>query len=142
MFFHGYYAIRFMVCNEALPTSCAHGQEFKKNYFTMANNAFHNLVFRKVNKLIIIHLEECPCDWIVIVWLPSQSLFPQVLQVCFNMLFINTINITIISWNLHLKPSFMQRLHIVNTLIVIISCICWNNFINGANVVRHHIKNH
>jgi hypothetical protein len=62
MFFHGCYAIRFMVCNEALPTSCAHGQDFRKNYFTVVDNAPHNLVFKKVDILIIIHLEECPCD--------------------------------------------------------------------------------
>jgi len=30
MFFHGCYAIRFMVCNGALPTSCVHGQDFKR----------------------------------------------------------------------------------------------------------------
>jgi hypothetical protein len=128
-----------MVCNEALLTSCADGEKFMRNYFTVANNAYHNLVFKKVDKLIIIHLEKCPCDWIAIVWLPNQSLFPQVLQMCFNnMLFINTI----ISWNLHFKPSFMQRLHIANTLVAIISYRCWKNFISGADVVKHYKRSH
>jgi len=42
MFFHGCCAIIFMVCNEALLTSCAHGQYFKKSCFIVANNASHN----------------------------------------------------------------------------------------------------
>jgi hypothetical protein len=45
-----------MVCNEALFTSCAHGQDFKMSCFIVADNAFHNLVFRKVDRLIIIYL--------------------------------------------------------------------------------------
>jgi hypothetical protein len=28
----------------------------------MVDYAPHNLVFRKVDRLIIIHLGECPCD--------------------------------------------------------------------------------
>jgi hypothetical protein len=61
-FFHGYYAIKFMVCNEPLPTSYVHGQNFQKSYLNVANNASCNLVFKKVDRLIIIYLEECPCD--------------------------------------------------------------------------------
>jgi hypothetical protein len=50
MYFHGYYAIRLMVCNEALPTSCAHGQDFKSNCIIVTYNTFHNLVLRHVDK--------------------------------------------------------------------------------------------
>ncbi len=45
-----------------LPTSCAHDQDFKKSYFIVANNASCNLVFKNVDRLIIIYLKECPCD--------------------------------------------------------------------------------
>jgi hypothetical protein len=65
-----------MVCNEALPTSCAHGQDFKRSCFTVTNNASHNFVFRKVDRLLIIYLKECSCDWIAVIWLPSWYLFP------------------------------------------------------------------
>jgi hypothetical protein len=62
MFFHGYYAIKLMVCNEAFLISCAHGQDFKTSCITMAYNTPHDLVLRKVDMLIIIHLKDCPCD--------------------------------------------------------------------------------
>jgi hypothetical protein len=34
----------------------------RKAIFIMANNASHNLVFKKVDGLIIIYLEEYICD--------------------------------------------------------------------------------
>jgi len=51
-----------MVCNEALPTSCAYGQDFRRSCFIVVDYAPHNLVFGKVDRLIIIYLEKCPCD--------------------------------------------------------------------------------
>ncbi len=44
VFFHGCYAIRLMVCNEAFVTSCVHGQDFRNSCITMAYNiTLHNL---------------------------------------------------------------------------------------------------
>jgi len=45
MFFHGYYDIRLMVCNETFPTSYVHGQDFKRSCITMAYYTPHNFVF-------------------------------------------------------------------------------------------------
>jgi hypothetical protein len=47
----------------------------RKAIFIMANNASHNLVFKKVDGLIIIYLEEYICERIVVVQFSSQSLF-------------------------------------------------------------------
>lgn len=60
--FHGCYAIVFMVYNEAPPTSCAHGQDFKRGCIIVTNYTLHNLALRKVNMLIIIYFKECTCD--------------------------------------------------------------------------------
>ncbi len=54
MFFHGCYAIVLMVSNEAAPTFCVHGQDFKKGCVIVVNYTCHDLVLRKVNGLIII----------------------------------------------------------------------------------------
>ncbi len=60
MFFHGCYAIKFVVCNKDFPTSSAHGQDFKWNYITMANNTSHDLILKKIYMLIIVHPKKCP----------------------------------------------------------------------------------
>ncbi len=62
MFFHDYYDIRLMVCNEAFPTSYVHGQDFKRSCITMTYYTPHNFVLRWVDRLIIIHLKICSCD--------------------------------------------------------------------------------
>jgi hypothetical protein len=64
MFFHGYYAIKFVACNKAFLTSSAHGQDFRWNYITMANNTSYDLILRKNYMLIIVHLKKCPNRWI------------------------------------------------------------------------------
>jgi len=50
VYFHGYYAIRLMVCNEALLISYAHGQDFKRSCIIVTYNTFHNIVLRHVDK--------------------------------------------------------------------------------------------
>jgi hypothetical protein len=64
VFFHGCYAIKLMVCNEALPTFCVNGQDFKRSNIIVVNNKPHNLVLKHDSKLITIHLKDE-------LWLPS-----------------------------------------------------------------------
>ncbi len=55
MFFHGCYAISFMVCNQSFLTLGVHGQDLKINKINMAKY-FHDLVMIEIHGLVVIHL--------------------------------------------------------------------------------------
>jgi len=44
MFRHGYYAIKFMVCNQPFPALGVHNQDFKTNNIIVANKTSHDLI--------------------------------------------------------------------------------------------------
>lgn len=41
---HGYYAIKFMVCNQPFPALGVHNQDFKTNNIIVANKTSHDLI--------------------------------------------------------------------------------------------------
>lgn len=50
----------------------------------VAIDTFHNLVMFQIQKLIIIHLKKCPCEWSIVVRLLKKPLFLQILQAHFS----------------------------------------------------------
>ncbi len=54
---------------------CAQGQNFEAYYFSMANNALHNLRLLQINLLIVIYLDECPSGRSPFVRFPTNQLF-------------------------------------------------------------------
>jgi hypothetical protein len=46
----------------------------------MANYASNNMVLIKINMLVIVHLEECPCGGVLRMRFPSNNLFFQAMN--------------------------------------------------------------
>ncbi len=82
MFLQGWYATRFVVCNEVFAASCAWDQDLKAKSLNVTNNVSHILTLLQINKLVVVHLKENQCVWNPLTKPPKLCLFFQVVLQC------------------------------------------------------------